>query len=117
MKVTDRAGSESNPVISSNGRYLAYTSAADTRQGYNRAELRVKDLQSGEDRSLTEDLDRSVSDVQWTSDSKRLWISFDDLGMTRVAEVDLKGRLKQSDIVLGGTALGRPYTSGVFLVS
>jgi acylaminoacyl-peptidase len=116
VKVTDRAGSESNPVISSNGRYLAYTSAADTRQGYNRAELRVKDLQSGEDRSLTEDLDRSVSDVQWTSDSKRLWISFDDLGMTRVAEVDLKGRLKQSDIVLGGTALGRPYTSGVFSV-
>ena len=116
VKVTDRAGSESNPVISSNGRYLAYTSAADTRQGYNRAELRVKDLQSGEDRSLTEGLDRSVSDVQWTSDSKRLWISFDDLGMTRVAEVDLKGRLKQSDIVLGGTALGRPYTSGVFSV-
>ena len=116
VKVTDRAGSESNPVISSNGRYLAYTSAADTRQGYNRAELRVKDLQSGEDRSLTEDLDRSVSDVQWTSDSKRLWISFNDLGMTRVAEVDLKGRLKQSDIVLGGTALGRPYTSGVFSV-
>ena len=116
VKMTDRAGSESNPVISSNGRYLAYTSAADTRQGYNRAELRVKDLQSGEDRSLTEDLDRSVSDVQWTSDSKRLWISFNDLGMTRVAEVDLKGRLKQSDIVLGGTALGRPYTSGVFSV-
>ena len=116
VKVTGHAGSESNPVISPNGRYLAYTSAADTRQGYNRAQLRVKDLQSGEDRSLTEEFDRSVSDVQWTPDSKRLWISFNDVGMTRVAEVDLKGRLKQSDIILGGTALGRPYTSGVFSV-
>ena len=36
--------------------------------------------------------------------------------MNRVAEVDLKGTLKQSDVVLGGTALGRPYTSGAFSV-
>ena len=36
--------------------------------------------------------------------------------MNRVAQVDLKGELKQSDIVLGGTALGRPYTSGGFSV-
>ena len=116
VKVTEHAGSESNPVISPNGRYLAYTSTADIRQGYNRAQLRVKDLLSGEDRSLTEDFDRSVSDVKWTPDSKSLWISFNDVGMNRVARVDLKGRLKQSDIVLGGTALGRPYTSGVFSV-
>ena len=36
--------------------------------------------------------------------------------MNRVAEVDLKGTLKQADIVLGGNALGRPYTSGAFSV-
>ena len=115
-QMTDHAGPESNPAVSPNGRYLAYTSAADTRQGYNRADLRVKDLRTGESRSLTADLDRSVSDVQWASDSKSLWISYNDLGMNRVAEVDLKGTLKQSDVVLGGTALGRPYTSGAFSV-
>ena len=115
-QVTDHAGAESNPVVSPNGRYLAYTSTADTRQGYNRSDLRVMDLMSGESRSLTADLDRSVSDVEWAPDSKSLWISYDDVGMTRVAEVDLKGTLKQSDIILGGTALGRPYTSGAFSV-
>ena len=115
-QMTDHAGSESNPAVSPNGRYLAYTLAADTRQGYNRGDLRVKDLRTGESRSLTADLDRSVSDVQWAPDSKSLWISYNDLGMNRVAEVDLKGQLQQSDVVLGGTALGRPYTSGAFSV-
>ena len=115
-QMTDHAGPESNPAVSPNGRYLAYTSAADTRQGYNRAVLKIKDLRTGESRSLTASLDRSVSDVQWASDSKALWVSYNDLGMNRVAQVDLKGELKQSDIVLGGTAIGRPYTSGEFSV-
>jgi len=115
-QMTDHAGPESNPAVSPNGRYLAYTSAADTRQGYNRAVLKIKDLRTGKSRSLTASLDRSVSDVQWASDSKALWVSYNDLGMNRVAQVDLKGELKQSDIVLGGTALGRPYTSGEFSV-
>ena len=73
--MTDHAGPESNPAVSPNGRYLAYTSAADTRQGYSRADLKVKDLRTGESRSLTADLDRSVSDVQWAPDGKSLWIS------------------------------------------
>lgn len=115
-QMTDDAGPESNPAVSPNGRYLAYTSAADTRQGYNRAVLKIKDLRTGESRSLTASLDRSVSDVQWASDSKALWVSYNDLGMNRVAQVDLKGELKQSDIVLGGTSIGRPYTSGGFSV-
>lgn len=116
-QMTDHAGPESNPTVSPNGHYLAYTSAADTRQGFNRADLRVKDLRTGESRSLTASLDRSVSDVQWASDSKTLWISYNDLGMNRVAEVNLKGKLKRSEVILGGTALGRPYTSGAFSIA
>ena len=115
-QMTEHAGPEGNPAVSPNGRYLAYTSAADTRQGYNRADLRVMDLTSGESRSLTADLDRSVSDIQWSADSKSVWIRYNDLGMARIAEVDLKGNLTRADVVLGGTALGRPYTSGTFSV-
>ena len=74
------------------------------------------DLESGESRSLTADLDRSVSDIQWSTDSKSIWIRYNDLGMARIAEVDLKGKLQKADVVLGGTALGRPYTSGAFSV-
>ena len=115
-QMTNHAGPESDPAVSPNGRYLAYTSAADTRQGYNRSDLRIMDLTSGESRSLTADLDRSVSDIQWSANSKSVWIRYNDLGMARIAEVDLKGNLTQADVVLGGTALGRPYTSGAFSV-
>jgi dipeptidyl aminopeptidase/acylaminoacyl peptidase len=115
-QMTDDAGPETDPAVSPNGRYLAYTSTADIRQGYNRGDLRIMDLESGESRSLTADLDRSVSDIQWSTDSKSIWIRYNDLGMARIAEVDLKGKLQKADVVLGGTALGRPYTSGAFSV-
>ena len=50
------------------------------------------------------------------SRQQSVWIRYNDLGMARIAEVDLKGNLKQADVVLGGTALGRPYSSGTFSV-
>ena len=115
-QITDTAGPEGRPVVSPNGRYLAYTQTADIRQGYNGAKLTIRDLTTSESRSLTTDFDRSVSDIQWSQDSKSLWISYTDLGMVRVAKIDLRGKLRQSDIVLGGTAIGRPYTSGSFSV-
>ena len=93
-------------MVSPNGRYLAYTQTADIRQGYNGAKLTIRDLRTSESRSLTTDFDRSVSDIQWSQDSKSLWISYTDLGMVRVAKIDLRGKLRQSDIVVGGTAIG-----------
>ncbi|MDB2630028.1 DPP IV N-terminal domain-containing protein, partial [Luminiphilus sp.] len=65
-QITDTAGPEGRPVVSPNGRYLAYTQTADIRQGYNGAKLMIRDLRTSESRSLTTDFDRSVSDIQWS---------------------------------------------------
>ena len=42
-----------------------------------------------------------MSDIQTSADSKSVWIRYNDLGIARIAEVDLKGKLKQADVVLG----------------
>ena len=115
-QITDQPGAEGNPGVSPDGRFLAYTSTGDIRQGYNRSDLQIKDLETGENRSLTGDLDRSVSDLQWSRDSNSIWMRYTDVGVGRVAEVDLKGRLRTNDITIGGTALGRPYASGAFSI-
>ena len=44
--MTNHAGPESNPAVSPNGRYSLHI-RADT-VSYNRADLRVKDLRTGE---------------------------------------------------------------------
>ena len=116
-QLTDHAGAEGNPAVSPDGRFLAYAATAGIRKGYNGAELVIKDLKTGETRTLTDTLDRSIADIQWSDNSKRIWIGYDDLGVGRAAEVDLNGKLRKAEIVIGGTAIGRPYTSGAFSVA
>ena len=114
VQLTNHAGSETSPSISPDGRYLAYRQTAATRRGYNPAQVRVVDRRSGKDWSVTENFDRSVDDVQWAVGSEGLWIQYDDRGLARLATIDLTGQRREAKIALGGTSIGRPYTSGSF---
>ena len=60
-QITNRQGSESNPVISPNGRRIAYINNANEPVAYNRRVLHVMDLDGSDDQALTGDLDRSAS--------------------------------------------------------
>jgi dipeptidyl aminopeptidase/acylaminoacyl peptidase len=115
--VTQHNGAEFAPAISPDGRFLAYLASADQRQGYNPNQLIIMNLKSGEKRSLTAGFDRSVDDVQWSADSKSLWIQYDDQGMARLASISMKGKRRQANSLLSGTSIGRPYTSGTFSLS
>ena len=66
---------------------------------------------------MTGGLDRSVSDITWTGDSKGLYFIYNDLGKTKIAHIDLKGKVTDLADNIGGTTLGRPYASGSFSVS
>ena len=115
--ITQQPGTEFSPAVSPDGRLLAYLAAADHRRGYNPNQLMVMDLRSGESRSLTEDFDRSVDNVQWAVDSKTLWIQYTDQGITRLGSMSLQGKKRQTNMALSGTSIGRPYTSGTFSVN
>ena len=115
-QVTDRAGAETDPVVSPDGRRLAYLHDSGEKVAYRHDVLRVLDLRSGDDVALTAEADISVAHPQW-SDARTLYYRFDQEGVRKVARIGLRGAPEVVVEGLGGTSLGRPYLSGDFTVS
>ncbi|MEM9209418.1 MAG: DPP IV N-terminal domain-containing protein, partial [Pseudomonadota bacterium] len=116
-QITDRAGGERDPVVSPDGSQLAYRHDSGEKVAYRNRVLRVLDLQSGEDRALTDSLDVSVNAVQWHGNGRSLFYYFDQAGARKVARISLSGSVGVLTETLGGTSTGRPYVSGSFSVS
>ncbi len=116
-ELTDRRGPDESPVVSPDGRFVASLGFEDRFQGYQVTRLSVWDREQGSHRVLTQNLDRSVANPQWSADGKGLFLSYSDQGNTRVAYVSLDGDVEELAIHMGGTSLGRPYSSGSFTVS
>ncbi|MBU2972506.1 S9 family peptidase [Pseudoalteromonas sp. C2R02] len=112
-----RDGPDNRPLISPNGKKIAYLSFEDKKLSSQNTQLYVMDTNGKNAKNLTPDLDRSVSNVHWAQNGKGLYFSYDDHGQSYVGYVDLKGKLKRKVVATGGQSLGRPYTSGDFTVA
>jgi dipeptidyl aminopeptidase/acylaminoacyl peptidase len=115
-QITNRQGGESAPVVSPNGRYIAYRSNPNRMVAFNTDVLHVMNADGSDDRPLTADLDRSVSEVGWAG-NRQIYFQYDDRAVRKVARVDLGGDIEVVAEGLGSTSLGRPYTSGSYTVS
>jgi len=115
-QITSRQGGESSPVVSPNGRNIAYVSNPNKMVAYNTRALHVMSADGTDDRALTADLDRSVRNVSWAGD-RRIYFLYDDHAVRKVARVDLDGDMSAVTEGLGSTSLGRPYLSGNFTVA
>jgi dipeptidyl aminopeptidase/acylaminoacyl peptidase len=89
----DNKANDNNPLLSPNGKYLAYR--AMKRPGFeaDQYDLLLKNLKSGEITNLTSSLDLTISHFIWAPDSKRLYFTSPFHGRHRLYSVDLKGRL------------------------
>ena len=115
--LTKRFGPDAEPAASPDGKHLAYTGFDDAYQGYQRTRLYVLRRDTGESRELAPDLDRDIADPVWSRDGRRIYFSYDDQGTTRIAEVDLAGRVTNLVDDLGGEGWSRPYGGGSFSVA
>ena len=115
--LTDRFGPDTAPTPGPDGSRIAYLGFDDTRQGYTNTELYVLDVDSGESRSISADLDRLVGAPRWDRRGRSLYVKYDDRGKTRLARLGLDGKVTELADDLGGTTLGRPYPSGDFDVA
>jgi acylaminoacyl-peptidase len=68
-------------------------------------------------RVLTPDFGRDVQNPTWGADGERIFFQYDDAGTTKVGAVTLDGERQEIATRVGGTSIGRPYTSGSFTLA
>jgi dipeptidyl aminopeptidase/acylaminoacyl peptidase len=96
-------GMDTGPVVSPDGRWLAYTAMARATYEADRQVVQLRDLRSGETRALTQAWDRSVNSIAWASDSRSLLVTAGDTLDTPVFRVDARsGRVTR--LTQAGTA-------------
>ena len=116
-QLTSRDGPDNSPVVSPDGRKIAYLGFDDKLQGYQVTHLYVMDIDGKNSRAITGKLDLDVNEPEWAADGRGVYVSYDDRGVRKIGLVSLDGRLRAVAAGLGGTDLGRPYTSGAYSVA
>jgi dipeptidyl aminopeptidase/acylaminoacyl peptidase len=116
-KLTDMSGPEHSPILSHNGKKIAFVGNEDNGKSNQLSQLYVMNSDGSDIKNLTSKLDRSVGAIKWADNGKGLYFSYDDMGKKNVAYVSLSGKVSIKTTNLGGTTLGRPYTSGDFDVT
>ena len=71
---------DTQPVLSPDGRQLAYLAMARAGFEADRYQIMIRDLETGDTRALAADWDRSPSSMAFARDSKSLLVNAQDLG-------------------------------------
>jgi dipeptidyl aminopeptidase/acylaminoacyl peptidase len=90
-KISNSPGSDSTPLYSPDGRYIAYRSQA--RAGYesDRFRLLLYERKTGAIRDLTTNFDRWVEAFAWSPDSSTIYFSSEDRGTAPLWRVTVTG--------------------------
>jgi dipeptidyl aminopeptidase/acylaminoacyl peptidase len=83
-KISTSPGSDSTPLYSPNGKYIAWRSQARAGFEADKERLIVQDRQSGKMTDLTESFDRSVGSFTWRKDPDWIDFAFEDHGDVRL---------------------------------
>ena len=91
-QITSNKALDQQPHYSPDGRYIAY--AAMQKPGYesDTRRLTLYDRQNGKQIALTQNLDRSVREIVWHPDGRRLFFTARDEGRCSIYTVDIGGK-------------------------
>jgi len=112
-QLTNDKGLESSPVVSPDGKHIAYARRDDEKVMYKNSYLYVMKSDGTDAQNLTKDIDNSVSNFHW-KDNKHVYFQQSVRGLAQVDVVSLSGSVKAVAKELGGTTLGRPYVFGTY---
>lgn len=112
--LTERKGPDNSLAISPNGKQIAYLGYDDNVQTYQVNHIYLMNIDGTNKRQITTNLDRSVSNLTWSTDGKGLYFKYDDKGNTKIGYATLSGKTSKITDNLGGTSIGRPYGGGSY---
>ncbi len=115
--LTDRNGPDSEPVVSPDGKRIAYLGYEDKVQTYQLTRLNIMNADGTGHRELLADLDRSVSGLAWNRAGDGVYFQYDNHGDTRIGFTTIDGKRRDIATNLGGVTIGRPYGDGSFSVA
>ena len=113
--LTNRKGPDNSPVVSPNGKWIAYTGFDDRYQGHQTTKLYVMNRDGTGSHSISDKLDRDIQSAEWAPDSNGVYFQYNDQGDTKLGFFSLDGTLKKmTDHIASGTSA---YGGGSFSVS
>ena len=116
-RLTSRKGPDNSPIVSPDGRLVAYTGYDDASRSNQDQKLYVMNLDGSGQRVLTANFDRPVNSPIWSADSRSIYVLYDEHGSNRVARIGLDGSRRDVATALTASGLDRPYSGGEFSVS
>jgi dipeptidyl aminopeptidase/acylaminoacyl peptidase len=115
-QLTHRNGPDTNPEVSPDGRWVAYTGYDQTDDTYIESKLYVMSIDGSGSRAITPNLDRSPQELHWAPDSSGVYFTCEDRGTRNLWIAPLNGEIRQvtngkhilniSDINSNGQAVG-----------
>ena len=117
VALTSRKGPDVEPVVSPDGRLIAYVGFDDIGHANQDTKLSVMNLDGSGKRTLTASFDRAVANPVWAADGRSIYVQYDEHGSNRVARVGLDGSVHDVATGLTASGLDRPYSGGEFSVS
>jgi len=87
----DNPASDSTPLYSPDGKYIAYRAQQRPGDESDRFRLMLYDRKTGQRKNLTENFDRWVGTFAWAAESKRIYLVAEDLGESPIYTVQTDG--------------------------
>ncbi|MEA3176346.1 MAG: hypothetical protein QOF42_3757 [Gammaproteobacteria bacterium] len=107
------------PVVSPDGKLVAYLGLTDKHVGNQNVLLNVMDADGKNPRVIGGSLDRSLTKAVWAADGRSFYVDYVDHGIAKVARLGLNGTVIPvvSGLASVGAATQLPYSGGEFTVS
>lgn len=114
-QLTNRKGATRSPRVLDDGT-LIFLGNVDNRKGYQLS--RIYHLKKdGTEEVISRELDRNIRSLALTPKSKNIVFLYDDEGRTCIGQFSLTGEFRKLATDVGGTTIGRPYSSGSYSIS
>jgi len=116
-QLTDRQGPDFSPKVSSDGKKIAYLGFDDRLQGYQVTNVYTMNADGSGVKSISEKFDRDPVNLTWNAKGDGFYFQYNDNGDTKLAFMNLKGKVTDLESSLGGLSQGRPYSAGAHSVT